>query len=198
MTYDITVGTVFRCQPRNIWMATQESWMPFIVMWLHSDSRQETDNLPWWWYISIGWTRYEFILQLFFSRFILNLQPGNSSASLAWYSDATDRPIKRLQQNLSLSFPSKHISLPSDSNCTLTATKNVFGRYLNGIQSESVCSKAATRKTATGEFIHAEQSRAARSPVNYNAWSQAVLNTFDVICADGMVIDPTTKLCTFN
>ena len=134
----------------------------------------------------------------FFFQIYTELQPGNSSASLAWYSDATDRPIKRLQQNLSLSFPSKHISLPSDSNCTLTATKNVFGRYLNGIQSESVCSKAATRRTATGEFIHAEQSRAARSPLNYNAWSQAVLNTFDAICADGMVIDPTTKLCTFN
>lgn len=123
---------------------------------------------------------------------------GNSSASLAWYNDATDRPIKRLQQHLSLSFPSKHISLPSDSSCTLTATKNVIGRYLNGIDLGSVCNKTATSRTATGEFLHVEQSRAARSPLNYNAWSQAVLDTFDVTCADGMVVDPATKLCRFN
>jgi hypothetical protein len=114
------------------------------------------------------------------------------------YSDATDRLVKRLQRNLSLSFPSRHISLPSDSPCTLTATKNIFGRYLNGIDLGSVCSKAATSRTATGEFVHAEQSIAVRSPLNYNAWSQAVLNTFNVTCADGMVIDPTTKLCRFN
>lgn len=126
------------------------------------------------------------------------LRLGNSPASIAWYSNATDRPIKRLQRNLSLSLPSRRISLPSDSPCTLTATKNVFGRYLNGIDLGSVCSKAATTRTATGEFIHAEQSIALRSPLNYNAWSQAILDTFDVICADGMVVDPATKLCSFN
>lgn len=125
---------------------------------------------------------------------------GRSSASLAWYNDHTaDRPIKRLQRNLHFSFPSKRITLPSDSQtCILTATKNVFGRYLNGIDLDSICSKAATSKTATGQFINAEQSSVARSPSNYHAWSQAVLNTFDVICADGMVLDPTTQLCSFN
>jgi len=123
---------------------------------------------------------------------------GNSSASIAWYSNSTDRPIKRLRRNLSLSLPSRHISLPSDSPCTLTATKNVFGRYLNGVDLGSVCSKAATTRTATGEFIHAEQSIAVRSPLNYNAWSQAILDTFDAICADGMVVDPATKLCSFS
>ncbi|KAF8805576.1 hypothetical protein BYT27DRAFT_7104300 [Phlegmacium glaucopus] len=123
---------------------------------------------------------------------------GTSSASLAWYSDSTDRPVKRLQRNLNLSFPSWHISLPSDSHCGLTATKNVFGRYLNGIDVGSVCNKAATNTTATGMFLHAEQGAAARSPLNYDAWSQAVLNTFAVTCADGMVVDPATKLCIFD
>jgi len=123
------------------------------------------------------------------------LYPARSSASLAWYRDATDRPIKRLQRNLKSTF---HISLPSDSPCVLTATKNVFGRYLNGIDLGSVCNKGATNRTATGEFLHAEQSAAALSPLNYDVWSQAVLNTFDVTCADGMVVDSATKLCSFN
>ena len=92
---------------------------------------------------------------------------------------------------------SNRISLPSDSPCILTATKNVVGRYLNGIDLGSVCNKVANSKTATGQFIHAEQSGSIRNPKNYNAWSQAVLDTFDVICADGMVLDPATKLCSF-
>lgn len=93
---------------------------------------------------------------------------------------------------------SDRISLPSNSPCILTATKNVFGRYLNGIDLGTVCEKGATSITATGQFIHAEQSSAIRSPKNYNSWSQAVLNTFDAICADGMVLDPATKLCSFR
>jgi len=121
---------------------------------------------------------------------------GNSSASLAWYNDSTNRPVKRLRQNLSLFLQSNRVSLPSDSPCILTATKDVVGRYLNGIDLGSVCKKGATSKTATGQFIHAEQNSATRSPENYNAWSQAVLNTFDVICAEGMVLDPATKLCS--
>ena len=35
-------------------------------------------------------------------------------------------------------------------------------------------------RTATGKFVHAEQSTDARSPLNYDVWSQAMLNTFDV------------------
>ena len=122
--------------------------------------------------------------------------PGNSSASFAWYNDSTDLPVKRLRRNLSLFLESNRVSLPSDSPCILSATKNVIGRYLNGVDLGSVCKKDATSKTATGQFIHAEQSSAIRNPENYNAWSQAVLDTFDVVCAYGMVLDPTTKLCS--
>jgi hypothetical protein len=117
---------------------------------------------------------------------------------LAWYDDIIDRPVKRLRRNLSLLLLSSRISLPSDSPCILTATKNVIGRYLNGIDLGSVCKKGATSKTATGQFIHAEQNSDIRDPKSYKAWSQAVLNTFDVICADGMVLDPATKLCSFR
>lgn len=124
--------------------------------------------------------------------------PGNSSASFAWYNDSTDLPVKRLRRNLSLFLESNRVSLPSDSHCILSATRNVIGRYLNGVDLGSVCKKGATSKTATGQFIHAEQNSATRNPENYNAWAQAVLNTFDVICAEGMVLDPATKLCSFR
>ncbi|PPQ94226.1 hypothetical protein CVT25_006652 [Psilocybe cyanescens] len=114
---------------------------------------------------------------------------GNSSSSQAWYTDDVDRPIKRLQQNLQDNFPSWKISLPSDSTCPLTATKNVVGRYLNGIHIPRVCSTAATSKIATGEFLHAEQASLPRDPQHYDAWSRAVLETFDT-CADGMAMNP--------
>ncbi|KAF8963321.1 hypothetical protein BDZ97DRAFT_1661869 [Flammula alnicola] len=120
---------------------------------------------------------------------------GNSSASRSWYSDDTDRPVKRLQRNLQHAFPAWKVSLPSDSNCPLTATKNVVGRHLNGIHLENVCSMGATSKTVTGEFLHAEQAGIARNERHYKAWSQALVDTFDVTCAEGMVLDPMTQLC---
>ncbi|KAF4623310.1 hypothetical protein D9613_002302 [Agrocybe pediades] len=120
---------------------------------------------------------------------------GNSSSSQSWYTDNVDRPVKRLQRNLRHSFPSWTVSLPSDSQCPLTATKNVFGRHLNGIGVPHVCSKAATSRLATGEFIHAEQAPISRNPSHYEAWSKAVVDTFEATCSEGMVLDAETKLC---
>ena len=112
-----------------------------------------------------------------------------------WYSDPTDRPVKRLQQNLRHVFPSWKTNLPSDSNCPLTATKNVVGRHVNGIQGHHVCSKGATSRTATGEFVHVEQASLARNQRYYDRWSRAMIDTFDATCADGMMMDPRTKMC---
>ncbi|KAF8153794.1 hypothetical protein B0H34DRAFT_661500 [Crassisporium funariophilum] len=123
---------------------------------------------------------------------------GNSSASKSWYTDDTDRPVKRLQHNLRLSFPSWRVSLPSDSPCVLTATKNVVGRYLNGIDPSRVCSMSASSKMATGQFLHAEQSSLARSQEHYAAWSQAILKTFAVTCAEGMSVNHATGMCHFD
>ncbi|KDR78079.1 hypothetical protein GALMADRAFT_138224 [Galerina marginata CBS 339.88] len=128
---------------------------------------------------------------------------GNSSTSRSWYTDAIDRPIKRLQANLQLAFPSSwEISLPSDSNCPLTATKNVAGRYLNGIPISHVCSKATNSRLASGEFIHAEQATLPRDRKYYEAWTKAVKDTFEARCDSEksengakMIIDPETGLC---
>jgi len=78
----------------------------------------------------------------------------------------------------SSAFPNWTISLPSDSDCSLTATGNVFGRFLNGVALTDVCSTAATAKTATGYFVHIEQSTAARSAEAYTKWANALEATF--------------------
>jgi len=124
-----------------------------------------------------------------------NVVVGNSSASKLWYTDTADRPVKRLQRSLQHTFPSWRVSLPSDSNCPLTATKNVVGRYMNGIDITRVCSVSATSRLASGEFIHAEQSQGARLQENYAGWAQAVMNSFDTSCADGMVPHFPSNLC---
>ncbi|KXN85926.1 hypothetical protein AN958_10687 [Leucoagaricus sp. SymC.cos] len=105
----------------------------------------------------------------------------------SWYTDGADRPIKRLKEQLSLSFnPEPNttplaISLPSDSHCILTATKNVVGRYLNNLPppaSHNVCTHVADAGSTKGVFIHAEQSGLARSEASRAAWISALKNTF--------------------
>ncbi|KAJ3566746.1 hypothetical protein NP233_g6804 [Leucocoprinus birnbaumii] len=68
------------------------------------------------------------------------LSTGLGSVHRNWYTDSVDRPIKRLKEQLLVAFSSDSssmspvtVSLPSDSKCPLTATKNVVGRYLNNI-----------------------------------------------------------------
>jgi hypothetical protein len=101
-----------------------------------------------------------------------------------WYTDNVDRPIKRLQKQLIQAFDSANIpvkiSLPSDSRCILTATKNVVGRYINTYPSLSydVCRRSASPDTTQGAFIHAEQNALTRSDRSREAWVHALNNTF--------------------
>ncbi|KAF8172297.1 hypothetical protein BJ912DRAFT_994061 [Pholiota molesta] len=120
---------------------------------------------------------------------------GNSSASKSWYLDPTDRPVKRLQKNLQRTFPSFTVSLPSDSPCLLTATTNVVGRYMNGVPVESVCSRGATSRHATGVFVHAEQASGARDRRHYAAWAAAVMASFEAVCGEDGTMDRGTGLC---
>ena len=61
----IIVRTVLRSQPRNIWVATKNPRMSFVIMRLHPDPWKGTNNLLLWWYIFIVWTRYDTILLAF-------------------------------------------------------------------------------------------------------------------------------------
>ncbi|KAJ7271868.1 hypothetical protein C8J57DRAFT_1025598, partial [Mycena rebaudengoi] len=57
-----------------------------------------------------------------------------------------------LKRELMSAFPMWHISLPSDSSCSLTATENVFGRLINGIAEVDVCAGGSNARLATGQF----------------------------------------------
>lgn len=107
-------------------------------------------------------------------------------ANSTWYTDKVDRPVKRLKKQLDLAFNHKlstttpvTISLPSDSKCVLTATKNVVGRYLNSQpSSRDVCMRNSDPKLTQGIFIHIEQAAVARNRAARSAWTQALKNTF--------------------
>jgi hypothetical protein len=103
---------------------------------------------------------------------------GRSASSINWYTSNPNLPINRLQRNLRTAFPSWNISSPSDSECGLTATTNVFGRLVNGIAEDEVCVKGATAQGATGEFIHIEQASVSRQADQYDAWIGALKETF--------------------
>ncbi|KAF4573311.1 hypothetical protein EYR36_007822 [Pleurotus pulmonarius] len=103
---------------------------------------------------------------------------GRSESSLAWYTSPADAPIKRLQSEALHTFTTWNISLPSDSSCGLTATTNVVGRLLNGIDEADVCDRAADATTVSGQFIHIEQSIMGRSPDFYDSWAEAFNRAF--------------------
>ncbi|KAJ6459634.1 hypothetical protein C8R45DRAFT_843214 [Mycena sanguinolenta] len=103
---------------------------------------------------------------------------GRCSSCVAWYTDSIDRPVKRLKNELIKVFPTWNISLPTDSACSLTATDNVFGRLLNGITEEHLCTDSARADLTTGEFIHAEQAIISRGSAAYSGWTAALLAAF--------------------
>ncbi|KAL1696279.1 hypothetical protein GGG16DRAFT_121112 [Schizophyllum commune] len=91
---------------------------------------------------------------------------GHDPASLAWYLQ-TDLPARRLQAALTDAFPTWNISLPTDSPCILTASKTVFGKYVNGVPLGELCGTDATPEGATGQFVHVEQAIEAREERAY-------------------------------
>ncbi|KAF7293870.1 hypothetical protein HMN09_01183100 [Mycena chlorophos] len=112
---------------------------------------------------------------------------GRDPASLEWYTSPTPRPVKRLKSALISAFKfasvnsSLTFSLPSDSACSLVATDNVFGRFLNGVSATDVCTQSASPERAKGEFVHVEQAIALREPGGegiYEAWAQALKEAF--------------------
>ncbi|KAF9459410.1 hypothetical protein BDZ94DRAFT_1312430 [Collybia nuda] len=106
---------------------------------------------------------------------------GRDSNSVDWYTNSVQRPVKRLKSQLEIEFPDWNISLPSDSRCSLTATKNVVGRFLNGIDDTKVCEQASNANLAMGTFIHIEQAAVSREEKAYGGWTKALAETFDVV-----------------
>ena len=106
--------------------------------------------------------------------------------------------MKRLRGHLQLAFPLWNVSLPPDSSCALTATRNVVGRYINGVDEHSVCHTGADPEEVSGEFIHVEQDDTSRGAESYKMWAAAVRRTFGTTCAEGMSVDRDTGLCAYS
>ncbi|KIK00086.1 hypothetical protein K443DRAFT_7930 [Laccaria amethystina LaAM-08-1] len=99
--------------------------------------------------------------------------------------DSNDRPVKRLKGHLQLIFPTWSVSLPPDSSCILTATRNVVRRYINGVPEDSVCHTDADPTEVLGEFVHIEQYYLSRGVESYEMWAGAIRRTFETTCAEG-------------
>lgn len=105
--------------------------------------------------------------------------PGPADAD--WYTNTSlNLPASRLRAELRQSFPAYNVSLPSDTTCSLTATKNVFGRLLNGVPASEVCTQAADAQSATGRFVHVEQAFEVTQADHYDGWVRALEATFPI------------------
>ncbi|KAJ4471568.1 hypothetical protein J3R30DRAFT_1095094 [Lentinula aciculospora] len=122
---------------------------------------------------------------------------GNSNSAISWYQDLSfDIPARRVRDIVRTVFPTWTASLPSDDpTCVLTATDNVFGRLINGVPDNSICTTEADSSIATGEFIHIEQAIVSRKSDVYDQWGEVLRRAFRAICAEGTVEDSKNGLC---
>ncbi|KIY68304.1 hypothetical protein CYLTODRAFT_351518 [Cylindrobasidium torrendii FP15055 ss-10] len=107
------------------------------------------------------------------------ISSGLGPADASWYTNTSlNLPASRLRTELQKSFPAYNVSLPSDTSCSLTATKNVFGRFLNGVHPSDLCTQAADVQSATGRFVHVEQAFEVTQADHYDGWVRALEAAF--------------------
>uniref|UniRef100_A0A7I4YZU5 Conserved plasma membrane protein n=1 Tax=Haemonchus contortus TaxID=6289 RepID=A0A7I4YZU5_HAECO len=92
----------------------------------------------------------------------------------------TDIPVRRLAASFNrLAEQEMKASTPrEDPDCRLTATTNVFGRYINGVLLENVCNTSAEEKNVIGRFAHVEQKAAGRAYISL--WTSVIEDAFPV------------------
>lgn len=66
----------------------------------------------------------------------------------------------------------------NSTNCSLVGGTNIFGRYVNGVPSSSVCFMNANDSNVLGAFLHIEQKRAARD--DWKLWAAVIESSFPV------------------
>jgi hypothetical protein len=93
--------------------------------------------------------------------------------------------ILTLQAEMESRHPSWVLVVPGGTpSCTLNATTNVNGRYLNGVSASSTCGTNAT--SYSGRFIHIEQKRDFRLPAD---WVDAIDATWPAGSGSGCNVD---------
>lgn len=89
-------------------------------------------------------------------------------------SPAGGGTLRALKSNLLKQHPSWRVSVPGDApSCSLNATTNVQGRYLNGVDAGSVCGTGAS--TSSEKFFSIEQAPGFRRAED---WIAAVQDTW--------------------
>jgi len=68
------------------------------------------------------------------------------------------------------------LSLPGETDCTLSGGTNVQGRMFNGVNLDHVCTVEADQYS--GRFVHVEQQRNLRKAELYPYWIQAINNAY--------------------
>jgi len=107
---------------------------------------------------------------------------GRDPASQLWYDDCDhdDFPVHRLAAQLREQFPWWSVTIPTspDSTCSLTGTKDIIGRLINGVPEDQVCTEFATVEGATGAFVQIEEDIEARKKDAWPTWASAFLDAF--------------------
>jgi len=96
--------------------------------------------------------------------------------------DPLSLPVNRIKTHLNLQFPlGNHATPADDTTCDLTATDNIFGRYVNGVRPvASACTMPATPCGGAdfGQFVHIEQDSASRDAINWERWANVISGAF--------------------
>jgi len=70
------------------------------------------------------------------------------------------------------------LQLVGEDDCKMKGTRNIQGRYLNGVSKSQLCSFSTTPSKYEGKFIQIEQTLNVRNSQYYEAWANAVTDTF--------------------
>jgi hypothetical protein len=122
---------------------------------------------------------------IFISTGILN--NATQQANPTW-------PIHTLRSLVRSNMPnSVVVGTPMDSSCSLTATDNILGRYINGRLESEVCNRTTLLSRVRGQFIHIEQG--SPSFENMNVWI-TILNTLVLMIAPNSVASTASSTAT--
>jgi len=110
------------------------------------------------------------------------LHLGRDPASQLWYDDCDhdDFPVHRLADELREQFEWWNVTIPTSphSTCSLTGTKDIIGRLINGVPEDRVCTEFATVEGASGAFVQIAEDIEARKKDAWPTWASAFLDAF--------------------
>ena len=88
--------------------------------------------------------------------------------------------MHRVAVQLQQQFERWNVTIPTSphSTCSLTGTKDIIGRLINGVPEDRVCTEFATVEGATGAFVQIEEDIEARKKGAWATWVSAFLNAF--------------------